>query len=81
MSRMTDATSATPDARLLAQLETSGADLSRLHRFEFVLHMPAQKAAQRAQMQLLGLAFDTTIARGNQPGGWVVRATKILYPV
>jgi len=69
-----------PDARLIDQLARSGSDLGKLHRIEFLLRLPTQKAAQRAELTLLGFAFETKIERGKSDSDWLVRATKVMYP-
>lgn len=69
-----------PDRVLLDQLAKTGSDPEKLHRIEFTLHLPSQKAAQRAEMQLLGFAFETRIEAGKTPTDWVLRGTKKMYP-
>ena len=71
----------TKDALLLAQLEKSGSDLTKLHQFDFVLHFPSQKVAERSTLMLEGLAFTTRVERGRSDTDWVVHAVKRLYPV
>jgi hypothetical protein len=70
-----------PDAQGLEQLAKSGADLAKLHNFDFTLRFPTQKAAERAELQLLGLAFATRLERGKTADEWVVLGTKKMYPV
>ena len=70
-----------PDAVLLEQLARSGSDLTKLHRIDFTLHFPSQKAAERAEFQLIGLAFETTVERGKTATDWVIQAFKNMYPV
>lgn len=70
-----------PDGRLIDQLARSGSDLSKLHQFEFTLRFPAQSAAERAELQLIGLAFRTKIEAGKTVEERVLRGTKVMYPV
>lgn len=70
-----------PDAVLLEQLARSGSDLSKVHRIDFTLHFPTQKAAEHAELQLIGLAFETTIESGKTANDWVIQASKNMYPV
>ena len=70
-----------PDGRLIDQLARSGSDLSKLHEFEFTLRLPAQVAAERAELQLVGLAFKTRIEPGKSAGERVLRGTKVMYPL
>ena len=79
---MADAAQApTKDALALAQLEKSGSDLSKLHQFDFLLHFPSQKAADRSTLMLAGLAFSARVERGKSDADWQVHAVKRLYPV
>lgn len=71
----------TPDEQSLEQLARSGSDLEQLHQFEFTLRFPTQKAAERAELELLGLAFDTRQERGRSVDEWLLRGTKRMYPV
>jgi hypothetical protein len=70
-----------PDAVLLEQLAKSGSDLTKLHRVEFTLHFPTQKAAERAELQLIGLAFETNTEPNKTGKDWVIQASKNMYPV
>jgi hypothetical protein len=70
-----------PDGKLIDQLAKSGSDLSKLHQFEFTLRFPTQSAAERADLQLVGLAFRTKIEPGKTPEERVIRGTKVMYPV
>jgi hypothetical protein len=70
-----------PDGVLVDQLAKSGSDLSRLHEVQFTLRFPSQGAAERADLQLLGLAFKTKIEPGKTAEERVIRATKVMYPV
>lgn len=76
---MTPAT--TPDATALAKLAAGGADLSALHRFEFLLHFPTQFRADEAVLKLEGLAFAATATRDARSGRWQVIGVKRMYPV
>lgn len=78
---MAEPTAPTQDAVALAQLEKSGSDLSKLHQFDFLLHFPTQKAAERSTLMLEGLAFSTRVERGKSDADWLVHAVKRLYPV
>lgn len=69
-----------PDARLIEQLARSGSDLNKLHRIDFLLRFPTRKAAEHAEGQLLGFAFETKIERGNSDSEWLIHATKVMYP-
>lgn len=70
-----------PDAVAIEQLGKSGSHLDGLHQFEFTLRFPSQKAAERADGQLITLAFSTKIEPGKTAEERVIRATKRLYPV
>ncbi len=74
-------TQQSPDKVALDHLASSGSDLSKLHHFEFLLHFPTQKAADRAASKLLPLAFETKVERGKSDADWVVRGGKRLYPI
>jgi len=69
------------DSQALAQLAKSGSDLTQVHRIDFFLHFPTQKAAEKAQMQLIALAFETNIEPGKTAGVWAIQASKSMYPV
>jgi len=69
-----------PDAKLLDQLAKSGSDLKQLHRFEFVLHFDTQFSAERAELDLIGLAFETEIRPGKNTSERVIHAFKVMYP-
>jgi hypothetical protein len=75
------ATTPSPDAKLLDQLAKSGADLSQLHRFEFLLHFPTRFSAERAEGNLIGFAFETRVEQGRTADQWTVRGWKVMYPV
>lgn len=70
-----------PDGRLIDQLASAGSDLSKLHQIEFILHFPSQGAAERAELQLLGFAFRTTILPGRKPDERLILAVKVMYPL
>lgn len=70
-----------PDGVALAQMAKQGSDLSKLHNIDFELRFPSQKAAQRADLQLLELAFTAEITRGKDDTDWVVKASKHMYPI
>lgn len=72
---------ASPDAVLLAQLVKSGSDLTKLHHIDFTLHFPSQFSAERAELQLVGLAFIDTQIEHKGGKEWVVRGWKRMYPV
>ena len=78
---MADSPGPTQDAVALAQLEKSGSDLAKLHQFDFLLHFPTQRAAERSTLMLEGLAFATRVERGKSDTDWLVHAVKRLYPV
>lgn len=69
-----------PDAQSLDQLARSGSDLQKLHEFEFTLQLPTQKAAERAELHMMGLAFDTRQEHAPGSAQWTVRGTKVMYP-
>jgi hypothetical protein len=69
-----------PDAKLIAQLAKSGSDLEKLHSIDFVLRFPSQKAAERAEGELMGFAFDTRTEKGKTDAEWIVHAGKVMYP-
>jgi Regulator of ribonuclease activity B len=71
----------TQDAQGLAQLAKSGSGLQQLHQFDFTLRFPTQKAAERAEMQLIGLAFATKIEPGKAGDERVIKASKKMFPV
>jgi hypothetical protein len=70
-----------PDGQNLDQLARSGSDLTKLHHVDFLLRFPTRIAAERAELQLIGLAFDTKIESGKTPDERVIRASKVMYPV
>jgi hypothetical protein len=69
------------DARGLERLAKSGSDLSRLHQFDFSLRFPTQKAAERAELQLIGFAFATKIEPGKTATERVIQASKKMFPI
>ena len=69
-----------PDAAGLDALARSGSDLSKLHHVEFTLHFPTLQDAHDAELKLIGFAFDTDTARNKTGKGWVIRASKTMYP-
>jgi len=69
------------DAQALEELARSGSDLKKVHRIDFFLHFPTQKAAEKAQMQLIALAFETNIEPGKTAGVWAIQASKSMYPI
>jgi hypothetical protein len=69
------------DKQALDQLAKSGSDLTKVHRVDFFMHFPTQKAAEKAQMQLIALAFETNIEPGKTDGVWAIQASKSMYPV
>lgn len=70
------------DGKLLDELSKSGADLEQLHRFDFFLRFPTQKAAQQAEFKLIQLAFvDTLIEPADGGNAWKIQASKNMYPV
>ncbi len=69
------------DAQSLEQLAKSGSDLTKLHQFDFTLRFPTQKAAERAELELMGFAFATKIGPGKSADERVIVATKKMYPV
>jgi Regulator of ribonuclease activity B len=69
------------DAQSLEQLARSGSDLTKLHQFEFTLRLPTQKAAERAELALMELAFATQIEPGKTAEERVLRGTKKMFPV
>jgi Regulator of ribonuclease activity B len=70
-----------PDGQSLDQLAKSGSDLTKLHQVDFTLRFPTVKAAERAELQLIGLAFTTMIERGKTANERVVQASKMMFPV
>jgi hypothetical protein len=70
-----------PDAKGIQQLARSGSDLGKLHRIDFTLRFPTQLTAQRAELALIGFAFDTKIERGKAASEWIIHAVKVMYPV
>lgn len=75
-----EAQGSSPDGVALAQLKTSGSDLSKLHRFAFRLVFPSQDAAEQAESQLVELAFAPETGQG-EGDEWIVVASKRMYPV
>lgn len=71
----------TPDAAALAKLAATGADLTALHRIEFLLHFPTRFKADEASLKLEGLAFAATVSQDARRGAWQVLAVKRMYPV
>jgi regulator of RNase E activity RraB len=70
-----------PDALGIDQLVKSGSDPSKLHHIDFTLRFTTQKAAERAELQLMGFAFVTKIERGKATDQWIVTGTKKMYPL
>jgi hypothetical protein len=70
-----------PDAKAIDELARSGSDLGKLHRMDFLLRFPTQKAAERAEVALFGFAFETKIERGRSDSEWLIHAAKVMYPV
>ena len=70
-----------PDAQLLEKLTKSGADLTQLHRFEFTLHLPSKFAADRAELALIGFAFETKVEQGKSADQWILHGWKVMYPI
>jgi hypothetical protein len=70
-----------PDGVALAEMVKQGSDLSKLHNIDFELRFPTQKAADRADLQLLELAFAVEISHGKDDSDWVVKASKHMYPI
>lgn len=70
-----------PDAILLDKLAKSGSDLSKLHRVEFTLHFATKFSAERAEGELIGLAFETKVEQGKSADQWIVHGWKVMYPV
>jgi Regulator of ribonuclease activity B len=69
------------EAQSLEQLAKSGSDLTKLHQFDFTLRFPTQKAAERAEFELMGFAFATQIGPGKTADERIIVATKKMYPV
>lgn len=69
------------DAQGIDQLVKAGGDVSKLYTLEFTLRLPSQKAAERAELQVIGFAFATKIERGRSADERVLLATKKMYPV
>jgi hypothetical protein len=69
------------DAQRIDQLVKAGGDVSKLYSLEFTLRFPTQKAAERAELQVIGFAFATKIERGRSADQWLLLATKKMYPV
>jgi hypothetical protein len=70
-----------PDAQSLDRLAKSGSDFTKLHQFDFSLRFPTQKAAERAELQLMGFAFVTKIGPGKTAAERVIQASKKMFPV
>jgi len=69
------------DAQSLELLTKSGSDLAKLHQFDFTLRFPTQKAAERAELELMGFAFATKIGPGRTTDERVIVATKKMFPI
>ncbi len=76
-----DAQQRSPDAQSLEKLAKSGSDLTKLHHFDFSLRFPTQLSAERAELELVGLAFTTRIERGKSGEERVIQASKTMFPV
>jgi hypothetical protein len=74
------ATTPSPDAILIDKLAKSGSDLSKLHRIEFLLRFASKFSAERAEVGLIGLAFETKVEQGKSADEWVVHGWKVMYP-
>jgi hypothetical protein len=70
-----------PDAQLLDDLAKSGSDLKQLHRFEFTLRLPSKFSAERAEVALIGFAFETKVEQGKGADEWILHGWKVMYPV
>lgn len=69
------------DGKLIDELAKSGSDLKKLHDVDFYLHFPSQEAAERASEKLVELAFSIELEQPDGEDHWVVRASKVMYPV
>ncbi len=78
---VTHAAEPSADARALEQLARSGANLSKLHRVEFILLFPSEDDAAQAAAHLKELAFATATEHDEPQDKWVVLAAKVMYPV
>jgi hypothetical protein len=55
-------------------------DPEKLYRIEFTLRFPTKIAADRAELELIGLAFETKVEPGKTASERVIRAFKVMYP-
>jgi hypothetical protein len=69
------------DAQGLQQLAKSGSDLEKLHQIDFTLRFPNQKAAERAELDLMAFAFSTKVEPGRTADERVIKATKRMFPI
>src|SRR5689334_7732191 len=69
-----------PDAQVLAQLRKAGSDLSKPHPIEFFLYAPSKEAAQKLELQVRALHFETKVQPAAQGSEWLVLATKSMVP-
>ena len=69
------------DAQGLQQLAKTGSDLEKLHQIDFTLRFPSQKAAERAELDLMAFAFSTKIEPGKTAEERVIKATKRMFPI
>ena len=55
-------------------------DPEKLYRIDFTLRFPTKIAADRAELELIGLAFETKVEPGKSTSERVIHAFKIMYP-
>ena len=69
-----------PDAQVLAQLKMAGSDLSKPHPMEFFLYAPTKEAAERLELKVQALHFETKVQPAAKGPDWLVLATKSMVP-
>jgi len=68
------------DAETLEQLSGAGSDLSRPHRIEFFLYLPAKPEAEIVAERLRQEGFTVEVSQGENGADWLCLATRAMLP-
>jgi hypothetical protein len=68
------------DAKTIAHLAKSGADITKPHEIDFFFYFLTQEAAERIAPQLIALGLTAKIDRAAKGTSWVIHGTKTLVP-
>jgi len=71
---------ASPDARVLRQLQVAGSDLSLPHEIEFFFYSPSEPLARELEAALLSRDFQVAVSH-HPNSKWSVIASKAMLPV